>query len=241
VALTDWAFGALVVAAASFVMGLAGFGVGLVGLAFLPYVMSPTTAIVVLTLYALAFALGLLVQLRDDFGPAQIRDLVIGTVLGTPLGVWGLASLPASLINRLIGALLLIIVVLEWRGRFPARLPGRWWGLGTGALAGVIGGAVGTPAPPVIVYATTQGWTPRTMKANLQAFFVVNQAVILAGYWWAGLLTPDVVRLAVSFAVPAAIGVLAGIALFGRIDAVRFRQIVFALLFLSGLVLLARG
>ena len=240
-ALTDWAFGALVVAAASFVMGLAGFGVGLVGLAFLPYVMSPTTAIVVLTLYALAFALGLLVQLRDDFGPAQIRDLVIGTVLGTPLGVWGLASLPASLINRLIGALLLIIVVLEWRGRFPARLPGRWWGLGTGALAGVIGGAVGTPAPPVIVYATTQGWTPRTMKANLQAFFVVNQAVILAGYWWAGLLTPDVVRLAVSFAVPAAIGVLAGIALFGRIDAVRFRQIVFALLFLSGLVLLARG
>ena len=36
-------------------------------------------------------------------------------------------------------------------------------------------------------------------------------------------------------------GVLAGIALFGRIDAVRFRQIVFALLFVSGLILLARG
>ena len=197
---------------------------------------------------------GLARRLRLLFGEAHLRECresmrskslhisrTIDRLQGLTLGVWGLASLPASLINRLIGALLLIIVVLEWRGRFPARLPGRWWGLGTGALAGVIGGAVGTPAPPVIVYATTQGWTPRTMKANLQAFFVVNQAVILAGYWWAGLLTPDVVRLAVSFAVPAAIGVLAGIALFGRIDAVRFRQIVFALLFLSGLVLLARG
>src|SRR5262249_15045503 len=205
VALTDWAFGALVVAVASFVMGLAGFGVGLVGLAFLPYVMSPATAIVLLTLYSLAFAVGLLVQLRDDFRPAQIRDLVIGTVLGTPLGVWGLASLPASLIDRLIGALLIVVVVLEWRGLFPTSLPGRWWGLGTGALAGVLGGAVGTPGPPVIVYSTTQGWTPRTMKANLQAFFVVNQAVILAGYWWAGLLSPEVVGLGMSFAIPAAI------------------------------------
>lgn len=240
-ALIDWALGALVIAAASFVMGLAGFGIGLVGLAFLPYVMSPATAIVLLTLYAAPFALGLLIQLRHDFRLSGIRDLVIGTVLGTPLGVWGLASLPASLINRLIGALLVLVVALEWRGFLPERLPGHGWGLGVGVVAGVMGGAVGAPAPPVIVYMTTQGWSPRTMKANLQAFLVVNQAVILAGYWWAELLTGEVLSLALSFAIPAVAGMLAGIALFGRIDAVRFRQIVFALLFVSGLILLARG
>jgi len=94
-ALTEWALAALVIAAASFVMGLAGFGVGLVGLAFLPYLMPPATAIVLLTIYALAFAAGLFMQLRDDFRPAQIRDLLVGTGLGIPLGVWGLASLPA--------------------------------------------------------------------------------------------------------------------------------------------------
>ena len=43
----------------------------------------------------LAFAAGLFMQLRDDFRPAQIRDLLVGTGLGIPLGVWGLASLPA--------------------------------------------------------------------------------------------------------------------------------------------------
>jgi len=45
----------------------------------------------------------------------------------------------------------------------------------------------------------------------------------------------------VSFAIPAVAGVLGGIVLFGSIDAVRFRQIVFALLFVSGLILLVRG
>jgi uncharacterized membrane protein YfcA len=226
---------------ASLVMGLAGFGIGLVSLALLPYVMSPADAIVLMTLYAAAFALAIFVPVRRDFTPGRVGDLVLGTVAGTPLGVWALASVEASLLNRLIGLMLLVAVALEWAGRSPARLAGRRWGIGAGVLAGVIGGAVGTPGPPVVLYATTQGWSPRTIKANLQAFFLVNQVVILAGYWWAGLLTREVWRLAALYAVPAIAGVAAGMALFDRIDPVRFRRLVFALLFVSGLVLLARG
>ncbi|MEK7700370.1 MAG: sulfite exporter TauE/SafE family protein [candidate division NC10 bacterium] len=236
-----WALGALVVAVASFVMGLTGFGIGLVSLAFLPFLMPPATAVAVVTIYAAAFALAIFVPLRRDFLPRGVADLVIGTIVGTPLGVWALASLPASALNRLIGLMLLVAVLLEWRGLYPDRLAGRGWGLGTGVLAGAIGGAVGTPGPPVILYATTQGWSPRTIKANVQAFFVVNQVVILAGYWWAGLLTREVWRLTAVFAVPAIVGVALGVALFNRVDHVRFRRIVFALLFVSGAVLLARG
>jgi len=222
-------------------MGLAGFGIGLVSLAFLPYLMSPSEAIVLTTLYAAAFALAIFVPVRRDFTPARVADLIVGTVVGTPLGVWALATFPASVLNRLIGGMLLVAVGLEWRRLYPEKLEGRRWGLGAGVLAGVIGGAVGTPGPPVVLYATTQGWGPRTIKANLQAFFVVNQAVILAGYGWAGLLTDEVWRLAAVFAVPAIAGVALGVGLFNRVDPVRFRRIVFALLFVSGLALLARG
>lgn len=236
-----WVAGACIVAAASFVMGLAGFGIGLVSLAFLPFLMPPATAVVLMTLYAFVFALGVFVQLRRDVAPAAIGDLVMGTVAGMPLGVWVLATLPAATLNRLIGLMLLAAVALEWRGLYPERLPGRGWGLGAGVLAGMIGGAVGTPGPPVILYAATQGWSPRTTKANLQAFFAVNQAVILAGYWWAGLLTREVWRLAAVFALPAIVGLVGGVILFDRIDQVRFRRIVFALLLASGTVLLVRG
>jgi uncharacterized membrane protein YfcA len=236
-----WVAGAGIVAAASFVMGLAGFGIALVSLAFLPFIMSPVTAVVLMTIYALVFAVAMAIQLRHDLVPAALKDLFLGTVAGTPLGVWALASLPVSALNRLIGAMLLVAVGLEWAGRYPQTLAGRRWALGAGVLAGVVGAAVGTPGPPVIVYATTQAWSPRTVKANLQAFFVVNQAVILIGYWWAGLVTSEVWRLTAAFAGPAALGGLAGVALFSHIDAARFRRIVFALLFVSGLVLLVRG
>lgn len=236
-----WALGALAIALATFVMGLAGFGIALVAMALLPYVMTPATAVVLLTLYALVFAVVLFVPVRGAFTPRAVGDLIVGSIAGTPLGVWALATLPVSALTRLIGLALLTAVALEFAGRLPTRLTGRGWGLGAGALAGLIGGAVGTPGPPVVVFATTQGWSTRTFKANLQAFFVVNQAVILAGYWWAGLLTADVWRYALVFAVPAIAGLALGMSLFDRVNPARFRRIVFVLLAASGAVLLVRG
>ena len=237
----DWVACALIMASASLVMGLAGFGNALFAMAFLPYFIPPATAIAVLTIYTVVFTIAIFVPVRRHLSPRGVTRLLVGTVLGTPLGVWILVASSASTVNRIIGAFLVAVVVLEWAGGYPERLRGRGWGLGAGFLAGVAGGAVGMPGPPVVVYSTTQGWGPKTIKANLQVFFFVNQAVILAGYWRAGLLTPDVWRLSVSFILPAAAGTTLGILLFKHVDHATFRRVVFSVLLVSGLVLLARG
>jgi uncharacterized membrane protein YfcA len=236
-----WVAAAVVIAAASFVMGLAGFGIALVGLAFLPYLMRPADAIVLLTIYTVVFSGAMLMQLRREAEWRAIAALLGGTVAGTPIGVWGLAALPAGVLNRLIGLMLVVAFVLETRRLYPEGLRGRGWGFGAGFAAGVLGGAVGTPGPPVVLYAAARGWSGRAIKANLQAFFLVNQAAILVGYGWAGLLTREVWGLALAFAAPALVGVAAGALLFDRVDPRRFRRIVFAVILVSGLVLLVRG
>lgn len=237
----DWAACAFIMAAASLVLGLAGFGNALVAMAFLPYFMPPATAIAVLTIYTIVFAIAIFVPVRQHLTPGGVAYLLVGTVLGTPLGVWILVTVSTSTLNRIIGAVLVVVVLLEWAGVYPERLTGRRWSIGAGLFAGMMGGAVGMPGPPVVLYSTTQGWSPRTIKANLQVFFFVNQVVILAGYWWAGLLNREVWRLSASFALPAAAGTALGILLFTRVDHVRFRQVVFAVLLVSGIILLARG
>lgn len=236
-----WLVGAVVIAAACFVQGLAGFGIGLVSLAFLPFLMSPQHAIVLITLYAAVFIVVIFIPLRRDFALHGMLELVAGTILATPIGVWLLAGLPPDLLKRLIGLVLLLIVALEWFGLHPERLQGRGWGFGAGLAAGLLGGAIGTPGPPVILYAAAQGWSPRTVKANIQAFLIVNQAAILIGYGWTGLLDRELWRLTWLFAAPAVAGLTAGMLLFNRLDPARFRRVVFAVLFVSGLVLLIRG
>jgi hypothetical protein len=236
-----WIAGALVIAAACFVQGLAGFGIGLVSLAFLPYLMSPAHAIVLITLYAAIFTVIIFIPLRRDFVVRGMIELTIGTVLATPFGVWILAVLSPEVVTRLIGLVLLLIVALEWFGLYPQGLSGRGWGFGAGVAAGLLGGAIGTPGPAVILYSAAQDWSPRTVKANIQAFLIVNQTVIVIGYWWAGLLDREVWRLAGVYALPAVAGLAAGMLLFNRLDRGRFRRVVFAVLFVSGLVLLLRG
>ena len=236
-----WLVGSVVIAAACFVQGLAGFGIGLVSLAFLPFLMSPQHAIVLITLYATIFIVIIFIPLRRDFTLHGMLELVAGTIVATPAGVWLLAVLPSDLLKRLIGLVLLLIVALEWLGLYPERLRGRGWGLGAGLAAGLLGGAIGTPGPPVILYAAAQDWSPRTVKANIQAFLAINQVVILIGYWWAGLLDREVWRLTSVFAAPAVAGLVAGMLLFNRLDRERFRRVVFGVLLVSGLVLLIRG
>jgi len=236
-----WALGALVIFGAHVVFGVAGFGTGLVAMAFLPFVMTPADAVVLMTVLTIIFAVVLFVPLRRDAAPRGIVGLTIGSVIGTPAGVWILAVAPADLVTRLIGGMLVAVVIVDFAGKFPRRPGAPGWGLGAGILAGLLGGAVGLPGPPTIVYAATQDWSPRTFKANLQAFFVVNQGVILVGYWMAGLVTAEVTRLTVVYLLPALAGTLVGMSVFNRIDPVRFRRIVFALLFVSGAILLVRG
>jgi uncharacterized membrane protein YfcA len=237
----SWLLGAAVVAIACFVQGLAGFGIGLVAMAFLPFLMSPVTAVVLMTLYAAIFTLVIFVPLRRDVTPGPVIDLLVAMLVGLPVGVWVLATLPVSLLNRLIGAVLVVLTLLEVFGLYPRHLEGRGWRLGAGVISGLLGGAVGTPGPPVVAYAQTQSWSARTQKANLQAFLVVNQAATLVGYWWAGLLTAEVWRVSALFALPAVAGLAVGMLLFGRIPERVFRRVVFAVLFVSGVVLLLGG
>jgi len=236
-----WLAGAGILALASFVFGLAGFGLGLVALSLLSFLMPPTLAVPLISVYSAVFALVMALQLRRDIRFAHLAALLGGALAGTPVGVWGLATMPASWVRRLIGFILMGVVLIEWRDLYPRTLSGRYWGVAAGVVSGLLGGAIGTPGPPVILYAAAQRWPPRAMKATLQGFFFANQLVTLVSQWWVGLLTPEVAWLALGFAPPAVVGVALGMHLFTAVDHARLRHLVFALLFVLGLTLCLRG
>jgi uncharacterized protein len=236
-----WMAGACVLAMASFVYGLTGFGIGLVALALLPFFIPPATVVPLVIVYGAAFALTMTIQLRREVALSHVADLLLGTMLGTPAGVWVLATLPATALKRLIGVMLLVLVLIEWCGAYPRHLSGRRWSIGAGVLSGLLGGAIATPGPPVILYVVAQGWQPRAIKATLQAFFFVSQAVILVGHWWAGLVTREVLWLALLYAIPASAGFALGTHLFNRVDQLLFRRLIFLLLFVLGALLEIKG
>ena len=84
----SWVAGASILAVASFVFGLTGFGISLVSVSLLPFFVPLATVVPLITLYGAAFAFVMTIQLRRDVMFPQLVSLLIGTILGTPVGVW---------------------------------------------------------------------------------------------------------------------------------------------------------
>jgi hypothetical protein len=78
-----WLARAGILALVSFVFGQAGFGLGLVALALLPFLMPPTLAVPLVSMYSAVFALVMTLQLRCDLMVAPLAALLGGAV-GTP-------------------------------------------------------------------------------------------------------------------------------------------------------------
>jgi len=223
-----------VVFAAVLMQTLAGFGSAMVAMALLPYwvgllVAAPLVALIAATLEAVV-----LVYWREALTWHAIRQLNVGLVLGVPLGVLALGRVDAGILLPVLGGVLIAYALYALLNlRLPElRSPG--WAYGVGVLAGVLGGAYNVSGPPVIVYGHCRRWTPAQFKGNLQAFFLLGDALVIVGHGVAGNLTRTVWQSYV-LALPAiALGLVAGLALERFIPAGVFRRMALVLLIVLG-------
>jgi hypothetical protein len=113
----------------------------------------------------------------------------------------------------------------------------RWGGV-VGLLSGVLTGIYNTGGPPIVIYADARRWTPSMLRSNLSGFFFFKGMLLAFVHYRSQNFTPEVMQI-FFFSLPfLALGTILGFALYGRIDAVRFRRIVLVLLFLMGLNIL---
>ncbi len=223
-----------VVFAAVLMQTLTGFGSAMVAMALLPYwlgllVATPLVALIAATLEALV-----LVYWREALNWRAIRQLTVGMVLGIPFGLLALSRVDAGILLPVLGG---VIVAYAFYALLNLRLPelgDSRWAYGIGALAGLLGGAYNVSGPPVIVYGHCRRWTPAEFKGNLQAFFLLGDALVIIGHGIAGNLTRTVWQ-SYLLALPAiALGLIVGLALERFIRPGAFGRMALILLILLG-------
>ncbi len=243
---------ALVLLVAAFTQGATGFGFGLVAMSVLPHVLGIRQAVPVVAVFSLFVGAVVLWGWRQHLRPREIAPILLGEVVGTPLGVLFLTSVEPRVVTGALGLLLVAWsgghLVSEASSGAPARRgaaarppPSRAWGVLAGFLGGTIGGAFNTGGPPVIVYATARRWEPGAFQANLQVVFLFNTVLQLGLLSARGFVTREVLRLDLIGLPVLLAGVVTGALVARRIPATAFRRVVLALLVVFGLVLLVRS
>ena len=167
--------------------------------------------------------------------------LIVASLLGIPVGIYGLARVPEGPLKVLLG-LLILLYGIAGLARPKARIRSEkpWLPWSVGWIAGVLGGAYNTNGPPVVVYGMLKGWPPEDFRATLSGYFLPTGLMVLAGHGLAGMWTAEVIS-SYLWSLPAIVlGVILGGLLNKRIPHTLFAGLVNGCLAAMGALLLLR-
>jgi hypothetical protein len=218
------------------VRGFSGFGSALIYIPLVSAVYEPKIAAASFVLIDFFCTIPLAIRAYPACNKREVFPLTLATACTIPLGALILHYVEPVWLRWFIAILvlgLLAVIVSGWRYRGQASLP---LIAGVGLASGVSGGATTLTGPPAIIYWLGSASGPAIVRANLIVFFLFTDALITAVYFARGLLTPEVIAIALLIAPPFLAALTLGAILFRGASELTYRRIAYAIVALAALV-----
>lgn len=215
---------------AAIVRGYSGFGFSLLSITALSLILTPAQVIPAIFLLEVAASLHLLPSIWRHVHWGSLTFLMLGALLGTPIGVYALANVPQAQMTLALAGFVLLATFLLWRGFSLKTMPSRPATLAVGTATGLANGAFGMGGPPVVLFYFASPAGHVAGRASLIAYFLFTDVVGLGFLSREGLVTQDAGLLALAFLPALGVGIWLGSRSFKSADPTRFRQIVLIIL-----------
>lgn len=233
---SDLAIVCLAALVAGLARGFSGFGGALIFVPLASAIVGPKLASALLLVIDGLMTLGMLPNGWRLANRREVFTVVSGALLGVPAGTALLALAPSLTVRWIICAIVLLLLVFLISGKRYQGSPKTHLGIGVGGIAGLFGGAAQMSGPPVVAYWLGGAIPVSVVRANLVLYFAVSSIISAASYLVAGLLTIQVVSLALAVGPAYGLGVLAGSRFFGLASERTFRWVCFGLIACAALV-----
>ncbi|MEO1797949.1 MAG: sulfite exporter TauE/SafE family protein [Pseudomonadota bacterium] len=210
----DAAWLAAIAFVAGIVRGFTGFALSAVVMVVAVLILPPVELIPMLWWLEMVASL---LMVRAGWREADRRlalGLVVGSGIGLPLGLWLTLSLSAessALIALSLIAALALAQLLRLRLAFLDTRPGL---LGAGLAAGVTTGLSAAGGMVVALYVLVIDRTARVVRASLVLYLFTALCVGFFTHVAVGTMDAEAVARGLAFAIPTALGVVLGKALF---------------------------
>ncbi|MEI6800508.1 MAG: sulfite exporter TauE/SafE family protein [Pseudomonadota bacterium] len=226
---------AITILVAGFVRGYSGFGFSALTIASSALVTNPLHFVAVVVLWETVMTLQALSGIWNDVDWRRVGLLLVGAMVGMPLGIWALTSISEDAARGVISAYVLtmsLILLAGWKLRGTV---GPLANLGAGLVSG-LANAPGMGGLPVAAFFAAQAMSPAVFRATLVAYFPLLDLYSTPIYWWGGMVTWDTLRIGLIGLPLVVLSNWLGSRHFLRTDPQDFRR--FAILLLAGLAAL---
>jgi uncharacterized membrane protein YfcA len=226
---------ALVLALAGFAQGLTGFGFGLIAMGLMPLVIGLDEAQAVVTIAGVVACVAVTGVALRHVQWSSVRHLWLSTILGVPVGFFVLTLFSQTLVIRLLGLSICLLVLFEIliTRRYAVRMPD-WSGWLIGLSSGALSGAFNIGGPPLVAYIFDRPWSKEQQVATLSSVFVASGLVRSALLLGHGRIHESTCLSAVWGILPMLAAIVCGNRLLKYIPPRHLRNGVYAVLLLLG-------
>jgi uncharacterized protein len=221
---------------ASVARGFSGFGSALIFMPLASTVAAPRMVAALLLIIDLIAAAPLAPNAWKEADRKAVALMAVGALVTVPVGTYALTQFNPLTTRWIIVAfvtVLLMLLISGWRyhGKGHPALS-----IGVGGLAGFCSGLAQTGGPPIVAY-----WLGRPIpgiiaRANIILYFALTDIISFATYIAAGILTWDVVKLALLVGPVYGFGLFMGARLFGVASETLFRRVCYSLIALAAII-----
>jgi uncharacterized membrane protein YfcA len=219
--------------------GITGFGNTLVMGPLYSFVLPNRTTTPIDLLFSIPTNAYLVWKDRKSLSLRAILPLALAVLAGILPGVWLLDSLNSHLVKALMGLVVIgsaIVMVKKNHAASPSKGRGMATLVVIGVFSGILTGLYGISAF-LVVYLKRSAGSRNEFRANLCSLFLLDNMVRVFLYFYTGLLTPQVLFLALLLSPAVVIGLLIGRAVDSRLSDASAQRIVVVLLIASGVTL----
>lgn len=228
-----WMAAAILVAA--FVRGYSGFGFSAMVIAASSLVTNPLNFVAVVVISEAVMSLQAWKGVGPDVDWKRVRWLLVGAVIGLPLGLWALTAISEDAARAVISGYVLVMCLILLAGWRLAHEVGAKGTLAAGLVSG-LANAPGMGGLPVAAFFAAQPISASVFRATLVAYFPILDVYSAPLYFWHGLVSWDTLWASLITLPMVFLGNWLGGRHFFNTDPQDFRR--FAILVLAGLALM---
>ena len=233
---------------AEIVRSAIGFGNALIAMPLLVLFLDLQTATPLFALACLPASIAIIATSWRDIHLKDARQLLIGSFVGIPVGIWVLNNVPREIGIGVLAVMIILYGIYSlWASVKPQAVktsqpPPENDRLAyvVGAISGVTTAAFNIGGPPAVVYGTFRRWPPAHFRATLQSYFFISGTIVMFGHGLSGLWTREVLGLFL-WTIPVTLtATFIGGRINQHIPQETFRRIINVFLIINGVFMLVR-
>lgn len=218
------------------VQGCSGFAFSLVGVPIMMLAFPGATVVPIMILLGVGLNFMVWWDSRRAASFREILPLLVGGVVGIPLGTGLLLRFPASSFQMVVGVTVCLVALLL--------LSGRTFSLGSsirtlfpvGLLSGILNGSLSLSGPPVVLFLAGKRTGKDRFRASLSTYFLSLNVFCVGYFAWQGLFPLPVLKTSLYLLPVLVVGTFAGISLSRLLREETFRRVVLGLVLLTGAI-----